>query len=94
MNGGALRQALISQRYRDGLVPWGGSKVPRKWLSWRTTRRSPYFKVNSMLLDLTGILFACQLFVLMMLGEQVLRTKLTRRPVCGLWQLATLDHDL
>ncbi|PMD45611.1 autophagy protein, partial [Hyaloscypha variabilis F] len=51
-NGGALRQALMSQQYPTGYVKWGGETLP----------------MNSMLLDVTGILFAAQLVLLLTIG--------------------------
>ncbi|ORX36209.1 autophagy protein [Kockovaella imperatae] len=51
-NGGALRQALLNLQFPNNYVPWGGQYQP----------------MNSMLLDVTGILFAVQLVVLMTLG--------------------------
>ncbi|KAH8800268.1 putative autophagy protein [Xylogone sp. PMI_703] len=51
-NGGALRQALLNQQFPDGKVPWSGRTLP----------------MNSMLLDVTGILFGAQLAVLLTIG--------------------------
>ena len=68
-NGSALRQKLLSLQFPDGMVPWAGKQVPREssqLLGEIPDADAP--TVNSMLLDLTGILFACQLFVLLMIG--------------------------
>ncbi|KAL1411607.1 hypothetical protein Q8F55_002571 [Vanrija albida] len=51
-NGGALRQALLNQQYPDGTIHWGGQTMP----------------LNSFLLDITGIMFAAQLFTLLTVG--------------------------
>ncbi|KAH8894151.1 putative autophagy protein [Thozetella sp. PMI_491] len=51
-NGGALRQALLNLQFPDGKVDWGGQVIP----------------INSYLLDVTGILFAAQLVVLLIIG--------------------------
>ena len=51
-NGGALRQALISMQYPEDKIPWGGQTLP----------------LNSLLLDITGIMFAVQLVMLLTIG--------------------------
>ena len=71
-NGGALRQALVSQKYPSGQVKWGGQTLPCTLQHYR--QFWPGFKanecsiVNSMLLDVTGILFAGQLVLLLSIG--------------------------
>ncbi|KAL2213234.1 autophagy protein [Sarocladium strictum] len=51
-NGGGMRQLLVNMEYPDGSLHWGGQTLP----------------INSMLLNVTGILFASQLTLLLILG--------------------------
>ncbi|ORX36955.1 putative autophagy protein [Kockovaella imperatae] len=51
-NGGALRQALLSQANPSGIVHWGGQVLT----------------LNALLLDISGILFAVQAFILLFIG--------------------------
>ena len=69
-NGGALRQALLNQEYPDGQVEWGGRTLPSKLLNQppQAEFMLTYPIVNSMLLDVTGILFAAQLVTLLSIG--------------------------
>ncbi|ORX40335.1 putative autophagy protein [Kockovaella imperatae] len=51
-NGGALRQALVSQANPSGSVKWGGQTLT----------------INSLLLDISGIMFAVQAVFLLIIG--------------------------
>ncbi|ORX37289.1 autophagy protein [Kockovaella imperatae] len=50
--GSAVQQALLNQAFPSGFVEWGGRYLP----------------LNSMILDLTGILFAVQVVCLVLIG--------------------------
>ena len=55
-NGGALRQALLSQAYPSQIVNWGGQTLT----------------INALLLDISGILFAVQAVFLLMVSHPII----------------------
>ncbi len=67
--GGAIHQALLSEQFPSGNVYWGGKNIARKLLMSKLARdHADRSTVNSMVLDLNGILFAIQLVVLLVVG--------------------------
>jgi hypothetical protein len=68
-----LRQALLSQAFPSGEVKWGGQTLPSQSIPLFAfdpveLTSFPHVTVNSMLLDITGILFAAQLVLLLTIG--------------------------